>query len=549
MYKVLLAEDEVLVRNYLRTLIPWETHGFVICGEATNGQAAVELIRDMKPDIVITDIHMPGMDGIALSKHIEANEPDIKLIVLSSYDTFSYVRETMKSGAIDYLLKHALEKDALLEVLGKARKEIEKVSRDNENRERVQRNWQTVARNYVKELVLGMEDRIEIIEDYFRHSTEVRIDHLMVVTMQVGNFPMITANYSEIERNQYVRSIHDLCRQSLGDARNGIVAHIEQGKFAFLLFFPNQRGESGMLQRASVDTKRIEQALYTYLNVQVAYGMSAVGHRLSQVHAMYRHAGEQLEYNLLQQYSGVRTAGAKAEGVDILTLTIEQEKELLAAVDYADHPKVRAILADIFESLRKPSVNSYSIQAVVSELIQIANKVWSKSGVQGDVDEEERASALPRERLREKVHLNDIEAWVQSRYTRLLDKLAQRKLAGVNPYVKQAMKFVRERYRDHLSLELAAEAAGISAPYLGKLLKEEVGVSFPEFVNRHRVEMSKQRIESGRKIKEVFEDVGFSSYNYYFKVFKDVEGMTPQTYLKSIRNHRGPKAKPNSGHG
>jgi two-component system response regulator YesN len=95
------------------------------------------------------------------------------------------------------------------------------------------------------------------------------------------------------------------------------------------------------------------------------------------------------------------------------------------------------------------------------------------------------------------------------------------------------MQHIRELYKEILSLDLVAESVGITPSYLGKLFKEETGSSFSEYTNRLRIEMSKQFMESGHKIKDLYREVGFSSYNYFFKVFKDMEGVTPQIYLRN----------------
>jgi two-component system response regulator YesN len=118
MIKVLLVDDEFLVCSYLRQLIDWESQGCRIVGQASNGQQAIEKIHELKPDLVFLDVHMPKMDGIDLIRFLHEQYPQIKAIILSSYSDYHYVRETMKSGALDYLLKHELTAEGLRRILG-----------------------------------------------------------------------------------------------------------------------------------------------------------------------------------------------------------------------------------------------------------------------------------------------------------------------------------------------------------------------------------------------------------------------------------------------
>ena len=109
MYKVLIVDDEILARAGIKALIDWEKYGFSVIGEASNGQIAFEKIKEMKPDIVITDIKMPVMNGIDLIRATKKISQEISFIVLSAYNDFEYVKEAMKEGAKDYILKIQME--------------------------------------------------------------------------------------------------------------------------------------------------------------------------------------------------------------------------------------------------------------------------------------------------------------------------------------------------------------------------------------------------------------------------------------------------------
>ena len=119
MKTVFIVDDELLSRQSLKTSITWENYGYRLCGESSNGEQALKIISSLHPDVIITDIKMPVMDGLELLRHLkDINEP-AKVIVMSCYDEFDYVREAMRLGAIDYLLKHTYEESDLVELLHK----------------------------------------------------------------------------------------------------------------------------------------------------------------------------------------------------------------------------------------------------------------------------------------------------------------------------------------------------------------------------------------------------------------------------------------------
>lgn len=124
MYKVLVADDEVKIRSGLKHIINWPDYGFMICWEAENGAKALELIEKQKPDLVITDVKMPVMDGLDLLAHVSRNYPQIRISILSGYNDFSFVKTALRCKAVDYLLK-PVDEEELVQLLEKVRIELD----------------------------------------------------------------------------------------------------------------------------------------------------------------------------------------------------------------------------------------------------------------------------------------------------------------------------------------------------------------------------------------------------------------------------------------
>ena len=122
--KVFLAEDEVIVREALRDSIPWEQHGFVFVGEASDGEMALEMVRELKPDIVITDIKMPFMNGLTFSRYVSEELPETKIIIISGYDDFEYARQAVELHVDRFLLKPVTKAD-MISALENTRRRIE----------------------------------------------------------------------------------------------------------------------------------------------------------------------------------------------------------------------------------------------------------------------------------------------------------------------------------------------------------------------------------------------------------------------------------------
>ena len=165
MLRTFLVEDEVIIRENIKRMVPWEKYGFELVGEAADGEMALPLIRKSRPDILITDIKMPFMDGLTLSKLVKKEIPNIKIVILSGYDDFNYAKQAISIGVEDYLLK-PITKNALLERLEEIRHHCEDEKTQQEYYEKfrmeMQEYEQYASRDFFENLVRGNMNAEEI---------------------------------------------------------------------------------------------------------------------------------------------------------------------------------------------------------------------------------------------------------------------------------------------------------------------------------------------------------------------------------------------------
>ncbi|KRF03703.1 hypothetical protein ASG89_02785 [Paenibacillus sp. Soil766] len=537
MYKVLIVDDDILARNYLVTLIPWLAFDFRIAGQVTNGSEAMLFIETNKPDIVLLDMNMPGMSGVELCKWMQEKDPTILFIVLSSYDTFDFVRESLKSGAIDYLLKHEVQAENLLEVLNKAKATLDNRSSAMKRNEELERNWDLTnhrkAIELSRELLLGRNSDVQLVEEHLTRNLGMELKNVIIVTLQVVHFSVLTESLTEDEKQIYIRSIRDLYWQSHVDG-NQLFFYLEDGRFAALLSYPEHRSEGAIAQKLDSELRRLEKAMHHFLNVRIVFGASAAANQLLQARNQFLAASRLLEDRLLQQFTGTKTTGDGLEEAKPATfLQLDQERDLLTALNLQNRTQVHAIVQHIFSSLKDSRIqHAATIQNMLKELLTIAHKVWRNRGLGDMKPGNNYTSGLWREQAERCMTVAGMRTWVTDYYDVVLDEMMRQDTRANTPYVNQAITYIRNHYAENISLELVAKSIGITPSYLGRLFKDEVAQSFTEFVNQYRVSMSKQLFEQGMSIKHIYESVGFSSYNYFFKVFKDIEGVTPQTFVK-----------------
>lgn len=536
MLKVLIVDDEMLVRNNLRSIINWEKNGFVICGEASNGSLAVRMMSEHKPDIIIMDISMPIMDGVDLSKHINDNFKQIKMIVLSSYDNYDYVRETMKNGAVDYLLKHRVNSELMLTTLNKVKKEIFEESKQMAESVQKQKRWEILSplarQKFVKELVLGIKDNNDEIREYFSTlDFQVGTRNFVVVVMQIMNFMFVTEKFDDKEKNLFIQSVMDLCYQALNDFKNCIVSYIEQGKYVVIFSFEELRSEAHINSLLHEHLVRMSGTISRYAGIKVVFGTSQPCNNLYDIPKRYQQACKKPR-GLLQPSDGINIEKDYYNDKDgQVSLSIYQEKSILSAIQILDSIEMESVISSIFGDLNIRCADYKSVHICTSEMMNIAFKVASKEGIK--LNEISLGEGLTGESLNNCESAEKARIYIIGLYTELIEELKKLRKDNYSNYINDAVNFIRKNYRINISLNETAESIGITPSYLSRLFKEETNRGFTEYLTEIRVQAAKKLIDDGeKKIKEIYEIVGFNSYNYFFKVFKDIEGITPLHYAK-----------------
>lgn len=535
MHQVVIVEDEVLARTHLLELIAWEDHGYRICGVFDSGLTAIKQLQRLQPDIIISDVYMPGMDGIELSSHLKTAQLAAKLIMLSSYDSYDYVRETFNNGAVDYLLKDRLSTETLLSALDKARSGIEGTEVNQRNPAAAEKGpfmLQTYAdakRSIVRNWLFGMEqDKANLQEqmnglelDFSRHAA-------VVLSLKVTNADLLLNRFSDKEKESWVQSLLSLHEQNLA----GTMVHIDQSRFAILYKIETHRSELKGNEEVQQYAKRVSALLSKFMNVKLIYGTSAPCQDVHKLNKAFLSAIGQIEPSYTPsegQFQLMNEAGSE----QLMAIGIREEKELLTALVSMDVHAAEDLIRSLYRNI-SPEDPACKVKAerISSELIALARKASRQLGDQADSHMQLQLPLHIPDLTAEAQNARLLEEAVVKLYIELIDRIKTIQMHGASPYVRKAISCIRDRYREDLSLGEAASHIGIHPVYLSRLFRQEMEITFVEYLNKVRIEAAKTMMSSGMKIKDIYEQVGFNHYNYFFKVFKAIEGLTPAEYEK-----------------
>ncbi len=531
--KVFLVEDESIVREGLRDMIPWEQYGFAFAGEAADGEVALPQVRRIRPDILITDIKMPFMDGLSLSRLVNRELPNTKIIILSGYDDFEYAQQAIELHVDQYLLK-PITKTNMIRALEQTRKKIEEEQDQKEYLQqftREARKYEDYSRrSFFEKLVSGALSVQEIYEQAEALEMDLDAECYNIVLFSI-HAPGSVTGYSEAlakteeELLQYFLRIPDMLL-----FRSSLLSH------AVLI--------RGSRQNVETLTKQCTEMIAQYCSSSemptdwhVAVGTPVA--RLSGLHQCYAEVSHALAFRHLIPRQHVLTTDLLRQNRD--------ENESYSALDsgkldpvlitgFVEKGLVEEVgdfVSDFFEDLGNNTESMmFRHYLILSVRIQALSAIRGL-GIDGQVLAQRFPPAeidLSGEEL--KTYFRD----VLYSAIRLRDEETQKQSGSL---VSSALQYIDQHYTEEsISLNSVAKAINVSTNYLSAIFSQSVGQSFVEYLTQKRMTRAKQFLrQSNRRAGEIAAEVGYKDPRYFSFVFKKTQGCTPREYRAGDRDN------------
>lgn len=543
MYKVVLVDDEILTREAIGENTPWEEAGFTLAGTAENGRDAISVIESVHPELVITDITMPIMDGLDLSKHIKEKYPSTSVIIISGYDEFEYAKRALSYGVMEYLLK-PFTPDELIEVLKKAKDELSKRITEEEQIETLKAeqeiNKSKLQKLFVKELLEGKTSSRNLISQMENFGMSAVYNYQAVVFVVINN---AIGFYKTQSRN------NDDTDELLHFSIANIIGELIEGKDGILQFIGTD--EKGIYV-FSADTKellveKIEKMgkvfidnVQKYLEVVISIVVGDIVENIADWSISYASAR-----------SATKNAFLKSEESFIFSEECEkqnnEENEVLLTA-YADSiidllkqrdkEKLHSICEELFSELRNGNLERNDI------LFRIQNIAFAiLMQLKTILDPVLQLHAQNHEFFQNMQHCRHISE-LEQQFISFLDYIHEQLFVGFmssnQKLAFQAREYIEKNFdREDLSLNDVCSFLGMSPSYFSVVYKNETGETFIETMTRVRMERAKLLLlDATKKNYEIAEQVGFADPHYFGSVFKKYTGMTPTEYGKKVRGDK-----------
>ena len=544
MLKIFLAEDEVVVRETIKRMIPWEELGFELVGEAADGEMALPLLIRQQPDLLITDIKMPFMDGLTLARLAKKEIPGLKVVILSGYDDFNYAKQAIGIGVEDYLLK-PITKNALIERLSEIRSRYEHEKTQKEYYEKFQREMQAYEKNssrdFFEALVDGSMDMMEV----YKRAEKLGLD----IVAEAYNVLIFTMNCDEDfsgQRDEY----SSWEAESLELLENFFAGHssamlFRSNIFSYGVLLKGQRETIEENTRACVDEickilSRQDGRREWFL----AVGQSV--DRLSQIQKSYHTASRAFSQRYLYDenilyYDEMETMehpGGQAEAEDNAYLQKVDVNALNPAIlqkflSNGLQEETENFVKDYFYAIGQEPMESLVFRNYVILNVRFSVISFIK-GLGCDTNEME--SADTEEVLAESgKNMESAIAYAEKMISQAIEIRDQNSGNKNRSILKTAVDFIDSHYMDEeISLNTVANVANVSSNHFSALFSQNMGQTFIEYLTTLRMNKAKELLRcTGMRSSEIAGEIGYKDAHYFSYLFKKTQGMTPSDYRKA----------------
>lgn len=533
--KVFLVEDEMVIRRGIKNSIDWEKEGYIFCGEASDGELAYPMIIKEKPDILITDIRMPFMDGLELCKLVKKELPNIKILILSGYDEFDYAKEAIRLGVTEYLLK-PISSGKLLEALNGVSESIRREKEDKDlvrkYMEEMRENTEHEKQKFFEQMIAGnlsMADALETGKKY-------------EMNLSAGMYNLLLFRFTLGEENRKSGEL-------LGEAEYAIEKLTERLEYvfefqrgvegwAFLLMADN---EEQMSERVKELSKDLEEIMKNYSTIAYFGGIGQPVARLRELEESFREAERALaarftmELNRIISVDDIRMA-QNVDTLDDIEITsfgeIEKTRTMLekflnnGAEDEIDE------FVDVYinelpeENLKSVLMRQYIIMDAYIVMMSFCEKI---EGIEGEMQAQ---SEELKNSMKTIQTLEEIKNYIRMLLKKIIgvrDTISGRRYSDI---IEIAKDQIRKTYMsDEISLNTVAAEVGMSPSYFSSIFSKEMGKTFVEYLTEIRMDRAKELLMcSSMKTSEIGYEVGYKDPHYFSYIFKKTQNCTPKEF-------------------
>ncbi|RKP54152.1 response regulator [Cohnella endophytica] len=541
MYKVIIVDDEAVVRVGLKNTIAWNDHGFELIGDYANGREAWEVVEQHKPELVISDISMPFMDGLELAGLISAQYPYIKLIILTGFDEFEYAQQAIRLKVSDFILKPITAKE-IRGLLDRVKGEMDEETKHREDLGRLNsqlsQSLPLLKERFLERLVAVGLGRAEIAERFAYFGLKPVAPLHLVMVVDIDDFGDRELHSYEHDAEFLRFAAFDIFKETL-EYEQGESMFFRTREEKMVAILSGCENEGMLNERAFSLAERVRYHIEKYLKFTVTIGIGSAVEHLEQLPTSYKSALSVLDYRFLLGKNRILSILDLEGKPSFVSPNLDWDRKLASAIRSGS-------LQEAFELIENGVVElKTSFTSVEPCFLQLQKVVLTlMNTVQELIVDDKETSLEWQMRLMEIYRfktLDEVELWLKDIVRSVVTTVADNRNHFTNMQIHRAVEYIRTNYmNEKMSLQDLCRHVLMSTSYFSLLFKQHTGETFIEYLTGVRIGKAKELLHhTSLKFYEIAEQVGYKDPNYFSILFKKHAGATPKDYREKLLKENG----------
>ena len=531
LYKIIIVDDEEEIRLGVRRKIDWEEYGFEVVGDAENGQEALELAEKIKPDIIMTDIKMPFLDGLQLSEKIKYIMPSTKIIIFSGSDDLEYAHKAIKLNVSQYVLK-PINSSELIEVLLKLKEQLDKEYNEKKDIE-ILKNYYIDTLPVIREqyLVSAIEGRITK-EQWDHEAKKLDLDflegNLVVAIIGIDGKAFLEETYEE-NVGLVLISIKNIIDEVLNKSLKFIsLPYLDK---IIILSALNDKNEIINLIRSLSEAIRMFEVIFS---TTISAGIGRIYEGVDKIRYSYKSAEVALSYKqILGLGRAIYIEDVEPNENIILVFEEEEEKRLNNTIKMLGKDEIIEVYNILFEKLEGELISLSKYRIYVMEIMTSILKLINIYNLNSDEILGEGFSF--HSYVDNLDSINEVKAFLIDKSIKINKKIKKERVNSSRLLIEKAKEYIKKNYMEtDISVESICSILHVSPTYFSSVFKKETDMTFVNYLTNTRLEEAIKLLNNTEdKTYIIASKVGYQEANYFSYVFKKKYGMSPSRYRKS----------------
>lgn len=532
LYKIMLVDDEEEVRTSIIKQVDWEKLGFRVVSDAENGEDALEKIDIYEPDVIMTDIRMPYMDGLSLIEKVHSKYPTVKLLIFSGFDDFEYAKEAIRLGVSEYILK-PINSEELSEIFNKIKKNLDLEIENRRDIARLRENYKTnlpiIKNQFLINLLNSKLSKAEI--DLRLKEYEIDLNEALkyqAACVDIEYEKMLIDPKLGLQKELVALSVMNLLKDKIEEYyRVSVFNSLVDDRILIIIAIDEKNKNINLIDLLRAICKESIRVL----GVSISLGLGDKKNDILELSLSYQESLEAIGY---KQIVGIGEAiyikDVEPHSLGILYFDEKEDEEFSSSIKFGPIEKINTQIDNILYKLENSKVHFRQKQAYAFSIITVIIRLMQQyeislvkfdSGDSGYIDV-----------INKLQNFEEFIVWLRDICIRLYTSMQEKRESNSKQVIAEAKMYIMENYdKEELSVDTVCKKLHLSTAYFSTLFKKEVGQTCIAYITDFRLKKAVELLNTtDDKTYMIANKVGYAEQNYFSYVFKKKYGVSPSKY-------------------